>query len=240
MIALGMVAAFAIYGQVQEVFYVAPLQLTVFAACGLAAALEASNTWPSPLFCSSSFSSYCSTGVRCDRGPLSLDRSETVVVTSGISRPGRDPSQPDHDVVPVARGQQESDGDEHFATDPRDPVAVTPNDGKRTEQVAQPKSEKDERDAEAEASLPPQAPAPLPTDPCTVASPTTAAKVGTVHRIQPSAKTAPSSGAAVRPEAGSLPDPYLTVQARHHAEEGQAHHDDQHADDPLDQLRVVE
>ena len=41
MIALGMVAAFAIYGQVQEVFYVAPLQLTVFAACGLAAALEA-------------------------------------------------------------------------------------------------------------------------------------------------------------------------------------------------------
>ena len=40
MIALGMVAAFAIYGQVQEVFYVAPLQLTVFAACGLAAALE--------------------------------------------------------------------------------------------------------------------------------------------------------------------------------------------------------
>jgi hypothetical protein len=41
MIALGMIAAFAIYGQVQEVFYVAPLQLTVFAACGLAAALEA-------------------------------------------------------------------------------------------------------------------------------------------------------------------------------------------------------
>ena len=41
MIALGMVAAFAIYGQVQEVFYVAPLQLTVFAGCGLAAALEA-------------------------------------------------------------------------------------------------------------------------------------------------------------------------------------------------------
>jgi hypothetical protein len=41
MIALGMVAAFAIYGQVQEVFYVAPLQLTVFAACGLAAALAA-------------------------------------------------------------------------------------------------------------------------------------------------------------------------------------------------------
>ncbi len=40
MIALGMIAAFAIYGQVQEVFYVAPLQLTVFAACGLAAALE--------------------------------------------------------------------------------------------------------------------------------------------------------------------------------------------------------
>jgi hypothetical protein len=40
MIALGMVAAFAIYGQVQEVFYVPTLQLTVFAACGLAAALE--------------------------------------------------------------------------------------------------------------------------------------------------------------------------------------------------------
>ena len=41
MIALGMVAAFAIYGQVQEVFYVAALQLTVFAGWGLAAALEA-------------------------------------------------------------------------------------------------------------------------------------------------------------------------------------------------------
>ena len=41
MIALGMVAAFAIYGQVQEVFYMPTLQLTVFAACGLAAALEA-------------------------------------------------------------------------------------------------------------------------------------------------------------------------------------------------------
>jgi hypothetical protein len=41
MIAFGMVAAFAIYGQVQEVFYIPPLQLTVFAACGLAAALEA-------------------------------------------------------------------------------------------------------------------------------------------------------------------------------------------------------
>jgi len=41
MIALGMVAAFAIYGQVQEVFYVAPLQLMVFAGWGLAAALEA-------------------------------------------------------------------------------------------------------------------------------------------------------------------------------------------------------
>jgi O-antigen ligase len=40
MVAFGMVAAFAIYGQVQEVFYVAPLQLTVFAAFGLAASLE--------------------------------------------------------------------------------------------------------------------------------------------------------------------------------------------------------
>jgi len=40
MIALGMVAAFALYGQVQEVFYVAPLQLTVFAAFGMAAALD--------------------------------------------------------------------------------------------------------------------------------------------------------------------------------------------------------
>ena len=46
MIALGMVAAFAIYGQVQEVFYVAPLQLTVFAAFGLAAALEAPPARP--------------------------------------------------------------------------------------------------------------------------------------------------------------------------------------------------
>jgi hypothetical protein len=41
MIVLGMVAAFAIYGQVQEVFYMPTLQLTVFAACGLAAGLEA-------------------------------------------------------------------------------------------------------------------------------------------------------------------------------------------------------
>jgi hypothetical protein len=40
LIALGMIAAFAIYGQVQEVFYVAPLQLMVFTACGLAAALD--------------------------------------------------------------------------------------------------------------------------------------------------------------------------------------------------------
>ncbi|MEO5820320.1 MAG: hypothetical protein ABIT71_07410 [Vicinamibacteraceae bacterium] len=39
-VVLGMVGAFVIYGQVQEVFYVAPLQLTVFAAFGLAAALE--------------------------------------------------------------------------------------------------------------------------------------------------------------------------------------------------------
>ena len=42
MIALGMVAAFAIYGQVQEVFYVAALQFTVFAGWGLATALEPS------------------------------------------------------------------------------------------------------------------------------------------------------------------------------------------------------
>jgi O-antigen ligase len=41
MIALGMIAAFALYGQVQEVFYVAPLQLTVFAAFGMAVALDA-------------------------------------------------------------------------------------------------------------------------------------------------------------------------------------------------------
>ena len=41
MVALGMVAAFAIYGQVQEVFYVAPLQLTAFVGFGIAAALEA-------------------------------------------------------------------------------------------------------------------------------------------------------------------------------------------------------
>ena len=37
---LGMVAAFALYGQVQEVFYIPALQLTVFAAFGLALALE--------------------------------------------------------------------------------------------------------------------------------------------------------------------------------------------------------
>ncbi len=39
-VALGMVAAFALYGQVQEVFYIPALQLTVFAAFGLALALE--------------------------------------------------------------------------------------------------------------------------------------------------------------------------------------------------------
>jgi hypothetical protein len=41
MIALGMVAAFGIYGQVQEVFYIPTLQFTVFAGFGLAAGLEA-------------------------------------------------------------------------------------------------------------------------------------------------------------------------------------------------------
>jgi hypothetical protein len=40
LVAFGTIAAFTIYGQVQEVFYIAPLQLTVFAAFGLAAALE--------------------------------------------------------------------------------------------------------------------------------------------------------------------------------------------------------
>lgn len=45
-IALGMLAAFALYGQVQEVFYVAPLQLTVFAACGLAAGLAPAARQP--------------------------------------------------------------------------------------------------------------------------------------------------------------------------------------------------
>jgi O-antigen ligase len=39
-IALGIVAAFTLYGQVQEVFYMPALQLTVFAAFGLALALE--------------------------------------------------------------------------------------------------------------------------------------------------------------------------------------------------------
>jgi hypothetical protein len=39
-IAFGMVAAFVIYGQVQEVFYVPSLQMTVFAGIGLALALE--------------------------------------------------------------------------------------------------------------------------------------------------------------------------------------------------------
>ena len=39
-VALGMIAAFAIYGQVQEVFYIPPLQLMVFTAFGLAAALD--------------------------------------------------------------------------------------------------------------------------------------------------------------------------------------------------------
>jgi O-antigen ligase len=39
-VALGMVAAFTIYGQVQEVFYVPSLQVTVFAGVGLALALE--------------------------------------------------------------------------------------------------------------------------------------------------------------------------------------------------------
>jgi hypothetical protein len=45
-IAVGILAAFAIYGQVQEVFYVAPLQLTVFAACGLAAGLAPAGRQP--------------------------------------------------------------------------------------------------------------------------------------------------------------------------------------------------
>jgi hypothetical protein len=40
LVALGTIAAFTIYGQVQEVFYIPPLQLTVFAAFGLAAGLE--------------------------------------------------------------------------------------------------------------------------------------------------------------------------------------------------------
>ena len=40
-IVLGMLAAFTIYGQVQEVFYVPALQLTVFGAFGLAAGLAA-------------------------------------------------------------------------------------------------------------------------------------------------------------------------------------------------------
>jgi hypothetical protein len=40
LIALGTIAAFTIYGQVQEVFYIPPLQLTVFAVFGLAAALQ--------------------------------------------------------------------------------------------------------------------------------------------------------------------------------------------------------
>jgi len=39
-IVLGVVGAFALYGQVQEVFYIPALQLTVFAAFGLALALE--------------------------------------------------------------------------------------------------------------------------------------------------------------------------------------------------------
>jgi hypothetical protein len=49
-IAVGMVAAFAIYGQVQEVFYVPSLQVTVFAGIGLALALEPlAPTLASPL-----------------------------------------------------------------------------------------------------------------------------------------------------------------------------------------------
>lgn len=42
-IALGMVGAFALYGQVQEVFYIPALQLTVCAAWGLAASLAPSG-----------------------------------------------------------------------------------------------------------------------------------------------------------------------------------------------------
>jgi hypothetical protein len=40
-VVLGMLAAFVLYGQVQEIFYVAALQLTVFAGWGLAAGLDA-------------------------------------------------------------------------------------------------------------------------------------------------------------------------------------------------------
>jgi hypothetical protein len=46
LIALGTTAAFTIYGQVQEVFYIVPLQLMVFTAFGLAAALEPASGSP--------------------------------------------------------------------------------------------------------------------------------------------------------------------------------------------------
>jgi hypothetical protein len=48
-IVLGMLVAFAIYGQVQEVFYVPALQLTVFAAFGLAAGLATGPARPGRL-----------------------------------------------------------------------------------------------------------------------------------------------------------------------------------------------
>jgi O-antigen ligase len=42
-VVLGTTVAFALYGQVQEVFYVAPLQLTLFAVWGMAAAIDRST-----------------------------------------------------------------------------------------------------------------------------------------------------------------------------------------------------
>ena len=52
-----------------------------------------------------------------------------------------------------------------------------------------------------------------------------------MHGVQPSAKTAPSSGAPSSPAGGQPLDPELPLQPGHQPEEAEPEHDDQRADD---------